>query len=259
MKFLIIGDVVAEIGRNTLYKYLEKYKNDYDMIIVNGENSAAGFGITPKIANEFFKKGVDVITLGNHTYDRKEIYDYLNTEEDIIRPYNFHSNAPGKGYVIKERNGVKVAVINLQGKVYMNTIACPFLAIDDLLEKLKNKVDLIVLDFHAEATSEKQAMGYNVDGRAQIVFGTHTHIQTSDSKILENGTAYITDVGMTGPHGGVLGMEKANIIKRFKDNLPTRFSPSEKEPRINGIIVEVDKNTKKAKSIERIDLAYEEI
>lgn len=259
MKILVVGDVVSEIGRNTLYKYLEKNKSNFDLIIVNGENAAAGFGITPKIADEFFKRGVDVITLGNHTFDRKEIYEYLNTKENIIRPYNFHPNAPGKGYTILNIKGIRVCVMNMQGKTFMNYNACPFLSIESLLTKLSGRADIYILDFHAEATSEKQGMGYTVDGKVQLVFGTHTHVQTSDSKILEKGTAYITDVGMTGPHGGVLGMDKTNILKKFKDNLPTKFVPATQDPRINGIIVDIDVINKIAKSIDRIDLAYEEI
>lgn len=258
MKILMVGDVVGSSGRDTLYKYLYKYRSNYDLIIVNGENSASGFGITPKIARSFFEKGVDVITLGNHTFDRKEIYEYLNTENKIIRPYNYHENAPGKGYVILEKNNLKIAVVNLQGKVFLPSIACPFLAIDKLYSELSKKVDLFILDFHAEVTSEKQAMGHNLIGKATVVYGTHTHVQTADERI-ENGTAYITDIGMTGGHGGVLGMNLKESLKKFKDGLPTRYTVCLEKMRINGIEVIVDEASKKAISIKRINLSYDEI
>lgn len=255
----MVGDVVGEIGREVLIKFLYKNQKKYDLIIVNGENSAHGFGITPKIAKMFLDKGVDIITLGNHTWDRKEIYEFLNTEKNIIRPYNFHKTAPGKGYTIIEKRGLKIAVINLQGKVYMNPIQCPFLAVDELVSKLKNLVDIIIVDFHAEVTSEKQAMGWNLAGVATIVYGTHTHVQTADEKILKDKTAYITDIGMTGGHGGVLGMNYYESLKKFKDGMPARYTVCMENPRINAIEVEIDEKSKSAISINRINLSIEEI
>ena len=259
MKFLIIGDVVGEPGRNILYKFLEKRKQNYDFIVVNGENSAAGFGITIKIAEQFFSRGVDVITMGNHTWDKKEIYEYFNKTKNIIRPINFAKEAPGNGYTIVEKNGIKVAVINAQGKVFMPTISCPFLALDDVVPEIQKETNIIILDFHGEATSEKQAMGWNLTGKVSVVFGTHTHTQTADERILPGGTAYITDVGMTGGHDGILGMNRRESIQKFKDGMPTRYTVCEDNPKINGIEVEINSKTGKAESIMRINLHYDEV
>ena len=253
MKLLILGDIVGEPGREVLEKYLKKNKDLFDFIIVNGENAAGGFGITPKIANKLFNLGIDVITLGNHAWDRREVYEYLNNTENIIRPYNFANGTPGYGYVIVEKNGQKIAVINLQGKVFMPPIRCPFLDADILMEELKDKADIIIVDFHAEATSEKQAMGWSLDGKATLVYGTHTHTQTADERILSNGTGYITDIGMTGGHDGILGMNKRESIQKFKDGMPARWSVCKDNLKINGIIVETDKYGKTAK-IERLNL-----
>ena len=259
MKFLIIGDIVGRPGRNTLFKYLEKRKQDYDFIIVNGENSAGGFGINVKIAKEMFERGVDVITLGNHSWDKREIYAYINEQKNLIRPINYTKEAPGNGYTIVAKNGVKVAVINAQCKVFMPPIACPFLAVEEVLPKIKEETDIIILDFHGEATSEKQAMGWNLTGRVSAVYGTHTHTQTADERILPGGTAYISDIGMTGGHDGILGMNRRESIQRFKDGMPTRYSVCEENLRINGIELEVDENTGKAVYIKRINMGYDEI
>lgn len=253
MKLLIIGDLVGEPGREALGKYLERKRNDYDFIIVNGENVAGGFGITPKIANKVFNLGADVITLGNHTWDRREIYPYLNETENIIRPLNFAPGTPGKGYTIVNKNGKKIAVINIQGKVFMPPIACPFLAIEELLPKIKAETSNIIVDFHGEATSEKQAMGWNLDGEVSLVYGTHTHTQTADEKILHRGTGYITDIGMTGGHDGILGMNKKESIQKFKDGLPARWSVCKENIKINGIIVDLDERGRTTK-IERLNL-----
>ncbi|WP_067142105.1 TIGR00282 family metallophosphoesterase [Oceanivirga salmonicida] len=259
MKIVMIGDVVGNPGREILFKFLEKRKNDYDFIIVNGENAAAGFGITPKIAKQFFDKGVNVITLGNHTYDRKEIIPYLNDEEKIVRPYNYHSNNSGHGYVIVNKNGVKIGVVNLQGKIFMQPISCPFLAIDELAPRLKEEVDILIVDFHAEATSEKQAMGWNLAGIASVIYGTHTHTQTSDNRILYGKTGFITDIGMTGGADGVVGMNKKESLKRFKEGFSGRYVPCEDNLMINGIVTEIDEKTGKCLSIERISLEYGEV
>lgn len=258
MKFLMVGDVVGKPGREVLFKYLEKNKNNYDFIIVNGENAASGFGITPKIATQFIAKGVDVITLGNHTYDRKEINSYLDEEKRIIRPYNYHPTNSGHGYVIVNKKGVKIGVVNLQGKVFMQPIACPFLAIDELAPKLSKVCDVLIVDFHAEATSEKQAMGWNLASIATVIYGTHTHTQTADEKILLGKTAFITDIGMTGGHGGVLGMNKRESLKKLKTGFSERYVPCEENLRINGITVELDDNFKPI-SIKRINVGYDEI
>lgn len=259
MKFLIIGDVVGEPVRNTLFKFLEKRKKNYDFIIVNGENSAGGFGINIKIAEQIFSRGADVITLGNHSWDKKEIYPYINNHKNLIRPINFSKEAPGNGYTMVEKNGVKVAVINAQGKIFMPPIACPFLTVEEILPEIKKETDIIVLDFHAEATSEKQAMGWNLTGKVSVVYGTHTHTQTADERILPGGTAFISDVGMTGGHDGILGMNKKESIQKFKDGMPNRYSVCKENPKINGIEVEVNEKTGKAFAIKRINMGYDEI
>ena len=255
MKFLIIGDIVGRPGRTTLFKYLEKRKQNYDFIIVNGENSAGGFGINVKIAKEMFNRGVDVITLGNHSWDKREIYAYINEQKNLIRPINYTKEAPGKGYTIVEKNGVKVAVINAQCKVFMPPIACPFLAVEEVLPRIKEQTD----DFHGEATSEKQAMGWNLSGKVSAVYGTHTHTQTADERILPGGTGYISDIGMTGGHDGILGMNRKESIQRFKDGMPTRYSVCEENLRINGIELEVNEKTGRAVSIKRVNMGYDEI
>lgn len=259
MKFLMVGDVVGRPGREVLFKFLEKRRKDYDFIIVNGENAASGFGITPKIARSFFEKGVDVITLGNHTYDRKEIFEYLDEEPNIIRPYNYHENNSGHGYVTVNKNGVKVTVVNLQGKIFMQPISCPFLSIDKISQDLKEKSDILIVDFHAEATSEKQAMGWNLAKIASVVFGTHTHTQTADEKILYNHTGYITDIGMTGGADGVLGMNKRESLKRLKEGFSSKYVPCETNLMLHGIESEIDPKTGKCISINRISIGYDNI
>lgn len=259
MKFLIIGDIVGEPGRNILFKFLEKRKHNYDFIIVNGENSAGGFGITAKISEQFFSRGVDVITMGNHTWDKKEIYSYMNETKNIIRPINFTKEAPGRGYITVKKNGKNVSIVNAQAKVFMPPIACPFLALDEILPEIQNETNIIIVDFHGEATSEKLAMGWNLSGKVSIVYGTHTHVQTADERILPGGTAYITDIGMTGGHDGILGMNRRESIQRFKDGMPTRYSVCEENPKINGIEVEVNSITGKAETINRINLHYDEV
>lgn len=259
MKFLMVGDVVGNPGRQVLYKFLDVKKDNYDFIIVNGENAAAGFGITPRIAYQFYEKGVDVITLGNHTYDKKEIIPFLDMEKRIIRPLNYHPNNAGMGYVVVNKNGIKIAVINLQGKVFMQPIACPFLAVDDLINKIKDLVDIIIVDFHAEATSEKQAMGWNLAKKVSVIYGTHTHTQTADNRILYNHTGFITDIGMTGGYDGVLGMNKKESIDRFKYGFSDRYVPCEENLVLHGIECEIDEKTGKCLSIERISIGYDSI
>lgn len=259
MKFLVIGDVVGRPGRNILFKFLEKRRHNYDFIIVNGENAAGGFGITVKVAEQFFSWGVDVITLGNHTWDKKEIYQYMNDKKNIIRPINFAKGAPGRGYTVLEKNNVKIAIVNAQGKVFMPPIACPFLAMDEIIPKLQKEANVIILDFHGEATSEKQAIGWDLAGKVSFVYGTHTHTQTADERILPGGTAYITDVGMTGGHDGILGMNRRESIQKFKDGMPAKYSVCDDNPKINAIEVEVDEKTGKAQKINRINLHYDEV
>lgn len=260
MKIVFIGDVVGKPGEEALNKFISKRSSEYDVLIVNGENIDKGFGITESIAKNLLKNGVDVITLGNHSFDKRDVYDFLNKEERIIRPYNFSITNPGKGYTIFSKNSKRIAVINLQGKVYMNnSIICPFYAIDNLLEELKDKADIFIVDFHAELTSEKMAMGWNLAGKVTAICGTHTHVQSADEKILFNHSAYITDVGMTGGHNGVIGMNRKESINRFKTGLPTKLFVCEEDVRLNGVEILVDDVTNKAIKINRINLGYGEI
>ena len=213
MKVLVVGDIMGKVGRNSLKEFLERKKNDYNLVIVNGENAAAGFGITCKIAQEFFSWGVDIITSGNHIWDKKEIYDYLDSEDRLLRPLNYPKGVPGNGYkIIEGKDGNKVAVINIQGRIFMPEVDSPFDRIEEVLESIRKETKNIIVDFHAEASSEKVAMGYFLDGRVSLVYGTHTHIQTADEKILPKGTAYLTDVGMTGAHDSIIGMSVESVL-----------------------------------------------
>lgn len=260
MKILVVGDVVGSTGRKTLKAHLDKYKENYDFIIVNGENSAGGFGITTTICEEFFQWGVDVITSGNHIWDKKEIYGYLESSDRVLKPYNYPKDTPGKGYtILKTKKGVKIAVVSLQGRVFMPPIDCPFKEMEMLIKELRKECKHIVVDFHAEATSEKVAMGYFLDGKVSLVYGTHTHIQTADNRILLEGTGYITDVGMTGSINGVIGMKKENIISKFLSALPQRFEVVEGNEYINGLDVTLDDETGECLKIDRINCSLIEL
>ncbi len=259
MKVLVIGDVMGKAGRNSLKEFLAKKKNHYDFIIVNGENAAGGFGITKKIAEEFYSWGADVITSGNHIWDKKEIYEYLDEENRLLRPLNYPKGVPGNGYVIlTNKNGVKFGVVNIQGRVFMPEVDSPFDRIEEILEEIRKETKNIIVDFHAEASSEKVAMGYYLDGRVSLVYGTHTHIQTADNRILPEGTAYLTDVGMTGAHDSIIGMSVETVLPKFLNSLPSRFEVADGEPRINGLELEIDTNGL-AISIERINVSIEEL
>lgn len=255
MNILFIGDIVSSPGRTMLEEYLPKLKEKYypDVIIVNGENAAAGKGITEKIYKQFMQLGVNVVTMGNHTWAKKEIFDFIDDAKNLIRPANFPDNNPGKGFTIININNKKVAVINLQGRTFLDPNDNPFTKADELIEAAKKETDIIFIDFHAEVTSEKQAFGWYVDGRASAVVGTHTHTQTADERILPGGTAYITDAGMTGPYDSVLGVEKETIINRFLSNLPERFDVDKAgRSQLNGCLITIDDKTGKATKIKRI-------
>ena len=256
MKVLFIGDVVGSPGRDALKEFLPKIKSKFkpDVTIVNGENAAAGKGITEKIYHEIRQSGADIITLGNHTWAKKEIFDFIDDAEDMIRPANFPSGNPGKGYLIKKFGNRKIAVINGQGRTFMPPIDCPFRVIEDIVAEVKEETPFIFLDFHAEATSEKQAMGWFLDGQVSAVVGTHTHVQTADERILPGGTAYISDVGMTGPYDGILGVEKEVVINRFLTNLPARFEVTSGREQINGVFITLNNTTGLADSIQRISI-----
>lgn len=260
MKILAIGDIVGSPGRKTLKAFLDKYKNNYDFIIVNAENAAAGFGITTKICDELFDWGVDIITSGNHIWDKKEIYEYLDRSNKLLRPFNYPEGVPGKGFsILKDKKGRKIAIISLQGRVFMPPIDCPFTTSNKLVDELRKECKHIIIDFHAEATSEKIALANYLDGKVSLLYGTHTHVQTADNKILPEGTGYITDIGMTGSHNGVIGTKKENIIYKFLTSLPQRFEISEGNERINGIDIILDDETGECTSIERIDKSLVEL
>ncbi|WP_087972838.1 TIGR00282 family metallophosphoesterase [Oceanobacillus rekensis] len=255
MKILFIGDVVGSPGRDMVQEYLPKLKEKYrpNMTIINGENAAAGKGITEKIYKQFLEWGAQAITMGNHTWDKREIFEFIDDAKYMIRPANFPENNPGKGIVYININGAEVAVINLQGRTFLPAVDDPFQKADQLIEEAKKRTNMIFVDFHGEATSEKQAMGWYLDGRVSAVVGTHTHTQTADERILLNGTAYISDVGMTGPYDGILGVDREAVIKRFLTSLPVRFETTKQgRTQLNGVMVTIESNTGKASKIERI-------
>jgi len=255
LKILFIGDVVGRPGRMALSARLGSLvdRHAVDLVIANGENAAAGFGLTAEIARDLFSFGVDVLTSGNHIWDKREIFDHLDTEPRLLRPANYPPGLPGRGSgVFTTPAGLRVAVINLEGRVFMNNLDCPFRFADVLIEKLRAETPVIFVDFHAEATSEKMAFGHYLDGRASVVVGTHTHVQTADEQILPGGTAYLTDAGMTGSTDGVIGIRKELSIERFLTQLPVRFEVAKRTPILCGLLTEVDENTGKALAVERI-------
>jgi 2',3'-cyclic-nucleotide 2'-phosphodiesterase len=254
VKILFIGDIVGAPGRKIVHDRLHDIiaQRHIDLCIANGENSASGFGITPRLAEEIFSCGVEVITGGNHSWDRKEIIDFFPHEPRLIRPSNFPEGTVGRGnYVGVARNGVKFAVLNFQGRTFMTPLEDPFRAANRELAALPPEVKVIIVDMHAEATSEKQSMGYHLDGRVSAVLGTHTHVATADNRVLAGGTAYITDVGMTGPHDSVIGMEKKPIVQRFLDSMPIKMAVAEGDVQMNAVQIDVDETTGRANSIER--------
>lgn len=254
MKVLFVGDIMGQCGRRMLISSLDILyrKYDFDAIVVNAENSAHGRGISSAICNEFFSIGINVITMGNHVWNNSEIYKIIESGQNIIRPANLSSQAPGCGSIVVDINDEKLGVINIMGRVSMQPCDCPFEAAIREIEKVKKQTDNIIVDFHAEATSEKVAMGYYLDGKASAVLGTHTHIQTADEKILPKGCAYITDVGMTGAYTSVLGVDKDIIIKKFVTGLPQRFEPADGKAQLNAVIINI--NNGKSESIERINI-----
>lgn len=256
MKIIAVGDLVGTEGLKKLEKELPKLvkEENIDFIIVNGENVADGMGINEKAYKTMLNLGVNVVTMGNHTWAKKDIFNFID-DEKIVRPANYSRNNPGKGYGIYECKGKKIAVINLIGRVSMNVLSDnPFTTAEDIINEIKDKVDYIVIDFHAEATAEKIALGYYLDGKATIIFGTHTHVQTSDETILEGGTGYITDIGMTGPIKSVIGMEVAASIKRFETSLPERYKIAEGKAKLNSCIFEINDETGKVINIKRVNL-----
>jgi metallophosphoesterase (TIGR00282 family) len=264
MRVLFIGDIVGSPGRQIVRERLADIvaQRQIDLVIANAENSASGFGITPRLAEELLGMGIDVLTGGNHSWDRKEILEFMPHEPRLLRPANFPEGNVGGGlYVGTAKNGVKYAVLNLQGRVFMTPIDDPFRKADSELARLPEDVSFVFVDMHDEATSEKVAMGWYLDGRVTAVVGTHTHVTTADEQVLPGGTAYITDVGMSGPHGGVIGMDRAGIIKKFLDGLPARFEVAAGDVQMNCVLIEADDQGPRnaagrlrAQSIERLRL-----
>jgi metallophosphoesterase (TIGR00282 family) len=259
MKILFIGDIVGKVGRVITKALLPTITDRYkiDFVIANGENVAGGFGITDKTALELFSLGVHVITTGNHVWDKKEFVSQIAKIDKVLRPLNYPPGIPGFGSIIETvGNGLKVAVINISGRVFMSSIDCPFRIAEDEVKKIRAITKTIVIDFHAEATSEKIAFGYFMDGKVSAVMGTHTHVQTADEKILTGGTAYITDVGMTGPSNSVIGIEIEQVIQRFLTNIPTRFETAKGEGIFSAVVFEVDEKTGKSVAIQRLQITY---
>lgn len=255
MNILVLGDVVSGIGCDFVRKKLPSFKRlkAIDFCIANGENSATGNGITPDSAEHLFTSGVDFITTGNHVFRRKEVYSYLDENEFVIRPCNLDPSSPGKGYVLVDMGRYTVAVINLMGNMYSSDWCDnAFKSIDRVLDEIKGKTNIILVDFHAEATSEKKAMGFYLDGRVSAVFGTHTHVLTADERVLPSGTGYITDIGMCGTVDSVLGVDKDIVINKFKTSMPTRFDSADGSCMINGCIFSIDEKTGRCLSAERV-------
>ena len=250
MLILMIGDIVGQPGRQAVSKFLPNLHQQYglDMVIANAENAAGGFGLTSAIARELFDNGVDVLTSGNHIWAQKEIIPYLDGEMPILRPLNYPPGVPGRGYMVAGQ----AMVVNLMGRTFMNDLDCPFRAMDKLLAELKHKPPVIIVDFHAEATSEKVAMGRYLDGRVSAVLGTHTHVGTIDTQLLPQGTAYVTDIGMTGPMDSIIGDDPESVLRRFLTGMPHRLSVGKGKPILNAIMVEVAEDSGQAITIERI-------
>jgi metallophosphoesterase (TIGR00282 family) len=259
MKILMIGDVVAKPGRLAVLDRLQDLREQHqiDMALMNAENVAGGFSITPSLADQLFRAGIDIMTSGNHIFDKREAIDYIATQPRLLRPANYPPGTPGSGVWTGEIKGVKVAVLNLMGRVFMPPSDDPFRVVDSLLMTISADTKVRIVDMHAEATSEKVAMGWFLDGRVSAVLGTHTHVQTADERILPQGTAYLTDLGMTGSYAGVIGMEKADVITRFTSVIGKRAEHAKGGARICGAVVDVDESTGQARSISRLNLPHE--
>jgi len=259
MKVLFIGDIVGKVGRVVTRALLPAITDRYkiDFVIANGENVAGGFGITDKTALELFSLGIHVITTGNHVWDKKEFVSQIAKIDKVLRPLNYPPGIPGFGSIIETvGNRLKVAVINISGRVFMSSMDCPFRIAEDEVKKISTITKTIIIDFHAEATSEKIAFGYFMNGKVSAVIGTHTHVQTADEKILSEGTAYITDVGMTGPSNSVIGIEIEQVIQRFLTNIPARFETAKGEGIFSAVVFEVDEKSGKSTAIQRLQLTY---
>ena len=251
---LFVGDIVGGIGRRTLLTLLPALREQYapDFVVVNGENAAGGIGITSNVARELLRAGVDAITLGNHTYRHREVYPYLDDEQRVVRPANFLRSQPGHGWCVIERDGVKLGVVSLSGNLFMKAGRPAFAEADAAVYSLADKVDHLLVDMHAEATSEKIGMGWHLDGQVTAVVGTHTHVPTADARVLPGGTAYITDVGMTGPRGGVIGVKREQALEAMVTKMPVRFETSDEDPWLNGVVIRAEAGSMRATGIEQV-------
>jgi metallophosphoesterase (TIGR00282 family) len=255
MKILFIGDIVGSPGRDAVVKLLPELKKEHKLtfVVANAENAAGGSGITARVADELFASGVDVLTSGDHIWKKKEIFELINREKRVLRPVNFPKGVPGEGFgLFKDSSGSSVGVISVNGRVFMEPLECPFRTTLAACEELNKKTKVIVVDIHAEATSEKVALGWYLDGKVSAVLGTHTHIQTADERILPKGTAYLTDAGMTGPYDSVIGRRVEDVLERFLMSVPVKFEVADENIRLGGAVVDIDEKTGKARSIERI-------
>jgi hypothetical protein len=262
MRILFIGDVIGRPGRELVRKGLRPLVEHHraDFVIANAENSAAGFGVTKDIGDTLLEYGVDLMTSGNHVWDKKEVIDYIATQPKLLRPANYPAGVPGRGsYVAQTGDGRAVGVINVMGRVFMQAIDDPFTVVLKEIDAIKARTRVIVVDFHAEATSEKIAMGWHLDGKATLVVGTHTHVQTADERILPNGTAYMTDAGMTGGHDSIIGMEREPALHRFLTGMPSKFEPATGNPRLNGVLVEADDKTGRAIGVTRLSYSEQQL
>jgi 2',3'-cyclic-nucleotide 2'-phosphodiesterase len=262
MNILFVGDIVGRPGRELVRKGLRALVDHYDidLTVANAENAAAGFGLTRDIGESLLESGVDVMTSGNHIWDKKEVLEYIPAEQRLLRPANYPAGVPGRGSCVAQtRDGRSVGVINVMGRVFMAPLDDPFAVVLREIDAVRHRARVILVDVHAEATSEKIAMGWHLDGKVTAVIGTHTHVQTADERVLPGGTAYLTDAGMTGPHDSIIGMERQPSLARFLNGMPAKFEPATGNPRLNGVVIEADDKTGRATNITRISYSAEEL
>jgi metallophosphoesterase (TIGR00282 family) len=254
MKVLMVGDVYGEPGRAAIQKLVPRLREQHavDLVVVNVENAAGGFGITPPMAKTFLEQGVDVMTTGNHVWDKKEIVPHIVKENLLLRPANFPEGTPGVGYISVKAGPYRVGVVNLMGRVFMNPIDCPFRKADEIVAQLRKETPIILVDMHAEATSETMALGWYLDGRVSAVVGTHRHVQTADERVFPGGTAYITDLGLTGPTDGIIGVDRQLIIQRFMTQMPIKFETAKGPAALHGVVITLDPETGRATAIQRL-------
>ena len=262
LRILFIGDIVGRPGRELIRKGLSHLIDGVgaDLVIANVENAAAGYGVTREIGEALLGHGIDVMTTGNHVWDRRETLDYIGTEPRLLRPANYPAGTPGNGsYLARTAQGRPVGVVNVMGRVFMASLDDPFVAVTREVDALRKRTRVILVDVHAEATSEKLAVGWHLDGTVTAVIGTHTHVQTADEQILPGGTAYLTDAGMTGPHDSIIGMDKAAVLEKFRTGLPVRLETATGNPRLNGLVITADEATGRALTIERLNLSADQL